>query len=743
MMTKQKALVMAVAMASSAGALAQLQELEVTRIDGDTDQKTQVISSEMMEQNMVSDLNDLVRNIPGVVIKSSDTRWGDTGFNIRGVADDRIAVTIDGMAQGESLQYEGGQAYGYFKGARNGLELETVKMVRVTRGADSVVSGSGALGGSVQFTTKDADDFLADSGDDMGGKISASYADASEQAMLSVAGATRMGQFEALTIVTGRQASETANHTAGADIEGGSRERPDPQDKDRSNLLLKLNYDISDSNVIGVVAERYKSEVDTNAKSFNGRWYIGRRGEDTKERQRIGIFHNWQFTTPMFDELNWTLDYQTIDFEAKTPQSVTFYDNRKTPEVELTPRIDTRSFDQTMKQLRVDFTKNIATSGMSHTLVYGLGWVDKEVDNSQVRWQDHPSRGTSTSVNQALIPNSEVTSFNVYALDSIQLSEQTRIDVGLRYDDYDYSANPNANFEDPLGSSLGDQSFDAISGALGLQQQLSSTFGLSAKIGRGFRAPTIENLYTRSGSPDNWSTAANPNLDVETATNYEVSLNGKFDAGQFELTAFFSKYQDFIEYSTRTRINEAGEVDEYSVPDNVGDAEIKGIEFSGALDLHKAMGLPEGFSTHFVAAYSEGEQDNGDPLTSVQPMSASWTMAYRAPSDSWGVEARTEYTAGKDGKDAYFTRLTGEREDREYLSRSATLVDLVAYYNITNTLTVRAGAYNLTDKEYYTWDGIRFVGRDDLRPGIGVTGNGIKRYTEPGRNFKVRIDYRF
>lgn len=743
MKTKHTVMALAISMVSLGASAQELQELDLTQIAGEVDEQSDVITSEVIENRMINDVSDLVKEIPGVEIKAADTRWGDMGFNIRGVTDDRVAITVDGLTQGETLQYEGGQAYGYFKGGRGAIELETVKLVEITRGADSVISGNGALGGSVRFVTKDADDFLALSGDDMGGKLSGSYADAAKHSMLSVSGAVRTGGFEALAIVTGRQASETSNHTAGADIEGSARGRPDPQDKDVSNVFVKLNYDFSDNHVLGLLVERYKAETETDAKSFNGRWYLGRMGDDTRQRERFGVFHELKADAVVFDQVSWAFNYQTSDFEAVTDQTVTFYDNPETPQRELAPRIDTRSYDQTMRQLRVDFSKGIAGGSVVHELIYGFSWLDHNVDNSQVRWQNNPYRGISTSVNQALIPQSDIESFNVYVLDKIQLGERTELQLGMRYDDYDYSAKTNVNYEDPLGDSLKDQSFDAISGALGITQKITDTLRIGAKVGRGFRTPTIENLYTRSGSEDNWRTAANPNLEAETATNYELSLKGEYDAGQFDVTVFYTDYEDFIGYSEKSRLNEAGEVDKYSVPDNVAEAEVKGVEVSGAINFYEAFGGPEGLSTRFSAAYAEGEKGDGYPLTSVQPMSARWTVAYSAPQRRWGIEASVDYTAGKDASDAYYLNFLDEREDREYLSRTATVLDVTAYYQFTDQLSLRGGVYNLTDKEYYTWDGIRFVGTDDLRPGIGVTGSGISRYTEPGRNFRVRLDYTF
>lgn len=733
---KKTTLALAISLISST-ALAQLQELQTTTVKGDNAQNQTEISSLKMEENLVNNLEDLVRDIPGVVMKSTDTRWGGAGFNIRGVADDRIAISVDGLAQGESLQYEGGQAYGYFKGAGYGLEMETLKKVTITKGADSVVSGSGALGGSVRFDTKSADDFLQSNGDDWGGKFSISNNSASDAYMATLSGAVRVGKFEAMAIVTKRNGHETENYSSGADIEGSGREVPDEQKTQLDNILIKLNYDLSENNTFGLVLENYNKETETDAKSYNGPWYVGRMGDDTRERQRIGIFHKMELDGGIFDRLEWAIDRQTIDFEAKTLQSVTFYGG-------LTPRVSTRSFDQEMTQFKIDFSKKIVAGDTTHDIFYGAAYSDKNVDNEQTRVQTITGQAPANSIDNALIPSSGIKNYNIFILDRISLGDNTELDLGIRYDDYSYDANTSNFYSQSLGDdSLNGQDFDFFSGAIGIKQALNNRFSLEAKIGRAFRAPTIENLYTRSGTEDNWRTGPNPALDVETATNFEVTFEGVFDSGRFAITPFFAKYDDFIELQPTTRLNSLNAVDDYNLPANIGSADIKGVEITASLNLNKALGAPKGLSLNFSSAYAEGEQDNGDPLTSVQPFNSQLNLDYRSADRRWGISTSIGYTAAKDADDAYSTASDGSREEREYLSNSAMVVDVTAFFKLTKQLTVRAGLFNLTDKEYYNWDGIRFVGRDDLRPGIGVQGDGIKRFSEPGRNFSVRADFSF
>lgn len=53
------------------------------------------------------------------------------------------------------------------------------------------------------------------------------------------------------------------------------------------------------------------------------------------------------------------------------------------------------------------------------------------------------------------------------------------------------------------------------------------------------------------------------------------------------------------------------------------------------------------------------------------------------------------------------------------------------------------GIYNLFDEEYIRWQRIRFAeeGNAVFRGGVG--GNGIRRCTEPGRNYRLTLSMTF
>ncbi|MGC3836581.1 TonB-dependent receptor plug domain-containing protein [Moritella viscosa] len=117
------------------------------------------ISNKEIDNEMAGDINDLVKGELGVSVVQKG-RAGTSGFNIRGVSEDRVAILVDGIHQGESFDNEIYKGYGYFNGSINDIELDSVKSVAIKKGSDSLFTGSGSLGGSVSFKTKDAEDII-------------------------------------------------------------------------------------------------------------------------------------------------------------------------------------------------------------------------------------------------------------------------------------------------------------------------------------------------------------------------------------------------------------------------------------------------------------------------------------------------------------------------------------------------------------------------------------------------------
>jgi hemoglobin/transferrin/lactoferrin receptor protein len=127
------------------------------------------ITSEQLQRAQPSNIFDAVRSVPGVSITGGPRPSGMT-FNIRGYGDNEdVMVKVDGVPKGFEKYRMGGTF----------IEPELLKSIEVQRGPQ-ITSGSGSLGGTVNATTKNAEDFLKP-GQKYGGKAKFGYGNNSDE----------------------------------------------------------------------------------------------------------------------------------------------------------------------------------------------------------------------------------------------------------------------------------------------------------------------------------------------------------------------------------------------------------------------------------------------------------------------------------------------------------------------------------------------------------------------------------
>ena len=125
----------------------------------DTPQAVTVVDQADIDRAQATTVKDMLESVPGVAFIGSDRVFGES-FNIRGIGtaetsgdESRIIVNVDG-AKKFYEQYRMGSFFS---------DPELYKQVEVLRGpASSTLYGSGALAGVINFTTKDASDFIKD-----------------------------------------------------------------------------------------------------------------------------------------------------------------------------------------------------------------------------------------------------------------------------------------------------------------------------------------------------------------------------------------------------------------------------------------------------------------------------------------------------------------------------------------------------------------------------------------------------
>ncbi|QGM81375.1 TonB-dependent receptor domain-containing protein [Otariodibacter oris] len=298
--------------------------------------ETQINSTRLTKQQ-VSDSRDLVRYETGITVVETG-RMGSSGYAVRGVDENRVGIMIDGLRQAETLSSQGFkelfEGYGNFNNTRNGAEIENVRMATITKGADSIKSGSGALGGSVLFETKDARDYLTEKDWHVG--LKRGYQSSDNQDILSATLAGRYKWFDLLFIKTRREGHELENYfydiyknkEEDFSAVGETREKADPYSIRRDSTLVKFGIQPTDDHRFSVMLDDSKihSDGDDLSYSFRISNFLDsyRRGErkthDKSHRRNVQFAYETFTQTPFWDHAKVAYSSQKITNNARTDE---------------------------------------------------------------------------------------------------------------------------------------------------------------------------------------------------------------------------------------------------------------------------------------------------------------------------------------------------------------------------------------------------------------------------------------
>ena len=754
------------------------------------------VRRQALDKQMVSDESDLVRYDPGISVVEGG-RSGSNGFTIRGVDKDRVAINVDGLAQAESRSSEAFQelfgAYGNFNANRNTSEPENFSEVTINKGADSLKSGSGALGGAVNYKTKSASDYVSEEKPYHLG-IKGGYIGRNSQKFSSITAAGTWLGLDALMVYTRRFGKETKNNSDAADTvitdnkqswnpnagstnygsRGVARSKPDPQDWVNKSTLFKLGYNFNDKNRIGWIYE--DSRTDRTTTELSNMWAANWKGEalgDTRSRQdisyrkRIGFEYKNQLDQGPWDSLNLRYDRQTIDMSTWSWDLPTDY-NRSGVNSDVYHMF--RNIRQKNTQFGADAEKQIDFSKLVWAMQYGLGGSQNDNGNrDHSYWVRLYDPKYQTSNNQELTMLVESSSKNRFAYwnNTFQFgdSSQYRLNAGVRYDNSSSKAKDNPNYTPAIRGQIpylgSERKHSGFSYGLGLDWKFTPHLNLLAKYSTGFRAPTSDETWLLFPHPD-FYLKANPNLKAETAKNFELGLAGSGKAGNFKLSGFQTRYRNFIELTYMGVSSDNPNSPNYApISDgtalvsspvwqnqNRSSAWAKGLEFNGTWNLD-SIGLPQGTHAGVNLSYIKGKakQTNGQetPINALSPWSAVYNLGYDAPSKRWGINAYLTHTAAKKPSDTVHSSddLNNPWPFAKH-SKAYTLFDLTGYVNLGKYFTLRAGAYNIGNKKYYTWESLRSIREFGTVNRVdNKTHAGIERFTSPGRSYNFTLEAKF
>ena len=412
--------------------------------------------------------------------------------------------------------------------------------------------------------------------------------------------------------------------------------------------------------------------------------------------------------------------------------------------------------------LRVDFQPWESRFG-SHQFTIKTGISQKDFDNrNNHEYLNINADGSSAKDSESIQHPVRTRSFFAQLQDNVTWNDIFSSQLGIRYDwdelvPQDLNATCRACSSTPASNT-----FQSISGSLGLDAQLNDIWKIGYNISTGFRIPTASEMYFTYEHPaGNW--VANPDLEAEQALNQSIYVQAEHKLGSFGLNLYHTRYKNFLyeQESTYKKWNRFydsysagyGQLPYYTTiaqqAVNIDRAKISGVEFTSKVNLDQIISaIPQGWKFTANLGYAKGKLSGTEAsLLSIQPIKVILGIGYDDPNDLWGINAKASYLGAKKAKDAQIVQYTPnfEREVKSYpyLNNSAVLFDLYGFYKVNKNITLRAGLYNLFNRKYHTWDTLRGINKISTTDSVDKEGKGLERFYAPGRNFAASVEIRF
>lgn len=581
----------------------------------DTPLAVTVVDQADIDAQQAVTVGELFQDVPGTTVIGSDRAFGQA-FNIRGIGKTessseaaRIIVNVDGQPKFFE-QYRMGSFFG---------DPELYKAVEVLRGpASSTLYGAGALGGVVNFTTKDPSDFIKE-GKTGAVKLKGTYEDNGNAVLASGIWAHRINEtFEVLAAGNWRQ---TGDFTLGnGNVMEGSA-------FDSWSGLLKGKAYFGDGNEQSITASYQK--LDTTA-------------DDTRLSQ-TGLYPADPFgiTDMKVQDENFVLawdnpdsDNPWIDSHVQLSYSNTLNQLRDHRDLDGNPDQSSFTFwdaDYAYKtwQLQADNTVEWQGEDMENYFTFGL---QASTQDRLVSFPDYPDFEPPTH------PQGTEDKLGLFAQDEFTWGQLT-LTPGIRADWHTVT---------PFNDTFPTLEASALSPKLSALYELSDNINLFGSVAHTERLPTIDELYSvAAATSTRTGKTASLDLKKEGANSIEggIGLHAddfivSGDSVALKATAFYSRIDDMIISNTAPTLASGLPAPTYY--GNVDEAEISGIEIEGSYN-----------SEYLFAnlAYTHVEGTNlttGTVLTTIPQDKFVLTAGLRNP--EWNLEGGARLTVAAQGE---------------------------------------------------------------------------------------------
>ncbi len=680
--------------------------------------------TKFLENNLIQNIQDLIRYEPGVSVQNRPTRAGNAGFTIRGVSGNRVLIQVDGIRVPDL----------YFNSGRDVVDFDAIKRVEIIRGPASTLYGSDAIGGVVSYISKDPKDYLKTFGRDFYISGRTAFESSSNAFTETLTIAAGKNNLSALLIYTKRDANQASVL---------SDRSPNPQIIDTNNILGKLVYDIDSKSSLRLTGEFRDNRTETNLLSSigpvpgpPGSRLTSQTAVDYTRRNRISLDYRFDNSTAIGTTTSQPELLQRLQAKIYYQDSEAIEDATQFRFSGISPRkrVQNNKFQQGIFGIDAQAELAFRIGSINNRLAFGADFST----TATTRPRDNTETNLTTNVINKNVggelfpnktfPDTTTNRFRVYVQNEMDWGNFTLIPA-ISYDVYNLTPRQgDADFARINVSNYAVSSVSASKILPSLKAIAKITPQLTAygQYARGFRSPPYDDATIAfTNFAQGYTVLPNAQLKPETSDNFELGV--KYNSPRFSgsIAGFYNRYQDFIDSVQIGVTNINGQSVRQFQSRNTSGAEIFGVE---AKAEYRFSGKPEGLSLFSAIAFADGNNlESNQPLNSVDPWKLVAGLRYQAANDRWGAD----FVGTVVGQKSRFDLTT---TPNQFKPAGFATFDLVGYYNLNANTKFNLGIYNLFNAKVWNWSDVNGLSATD--PNLGL-------YTQPGISLATSLRIQF
>lgn len=560
----------------------------------DSPATVQVIDRETLNNSTSVSIADDLQDIPGVEV-TDNSLAGRKQIRIRGEASSRVLILIDGQV----VSYQrAGQNYGV------GLLIDesALERIEVVKGPYSVLYGSQAIGGVVNFITKKGGD------KPLAGTVKAVYNSATAGWEESAAAWGSIGQFD--------------YRINGSYSDQGNRDTPDGRLQNtnfRNNSQgVWLGYNL-DRHKFGLSLDRYKTSTQTWFDDPEGQYEDFSVRIPKLEREKIGAFYDFDAGGDYLKKIHFDAYSQTIERE---------FENRiKTTQPIPSPIIQALTVSNQTNTNDKQYTQGVTLQGnfslpANNELVIGTQYQHDKV-KQDTRSSTRQTAATGAFDIQTLTLShieAEQSNASVFAQNDWRFADDWTWTVGARQYWLSSELNRSDSQSGAVSQSTGGQSAhdDKLVTSTSLRYSGFKDIELRAAYAQGYVFPTLTQLFMQT-SAGGGVTYGNTGLKAEHSNNYELGARYKGNMWLVDGAIYYSEAKDYIASlpcsgQAICSGNSTSSRGEYFYYDNIDRAKTWGMELTAE---YNGWAVSPYLSGNLIRRQYEGETvktwDTGEP----------------------------------------------------------------------------------------------------------------------------------